>query len=181
MLQITVPDREWFDNNTQQFYSLKGGVLKLEHSLLSISKWESKWHKPFLNRDAKDTKTNEELYDYVRCMSIVPNVSMELILGLTEENLKDIFAYIDNPMTASYVHERKSQTHGEVLTSELLYYYMISLGIPFECEKWHLNRLIMLIKICSVKNNPRKMSRSEILAQNHALNQARRKRLGSKG
>lgn len=181
MLQIVVSEREYFDNNTQCFTKTKGGVLKLEHSLLSISKWESKWHKPFLNTKKEQAKTNAEIYDYIKCMSLVPNISNDLLLSLTPENIKEIFDYIDDPMTASHIYMPNSHRDNETLTSELIYYYMISLGIPFECEKWHLNRLIMLIKICSVKNNPKKMSRSEILAQNHALNLARRKRLGSKG
>lgn len=180
MLQIIVPAREFFDEKTQTFSSTKEYTLRLEHSLLSIDKWESKWHKAFITRN-NDAHTNEEILDYIKCMTL-NNVPDEVYSALTPENKKDIMEYINDPMTATTVRDRYgSSITNEAITSTLIYYWMIALGIPFECEKWHINKLIMLIKVTSAKNNPKKMGKKDILAQNHALNQARRKRLGTRG
>lgn len=181
MLTITVPAREFFDEASQTFYETKEYQLRLEHSLLSIDKWESKWHVSFIGKGNKPSHTNEQMLDYIRCMSlnIVPD---EVYKALTPSNLNDIMDYINDPMTATTIRERPgSPMMNEVVTSTLIYYWMLELGIPFECEKWHINKLIMLIKVTSAKRNPKKMSKSAIMRQNHALNKARRARLGSKG
>ena len=152
----------------------------MEHSLVSISKWESKWHKPFLsNRE----KTFEETIDYIKCMTLTQNVRPEVYKCLSVDNIKRINAYIENPMTASFIlDESKGKRNSEQITSELIYYWMIALEIPFECQKWHLNRLLMLIRICNVKNQPpKKQSKKEITSQYAAINAARRKALNSKG
>jgi len=183
MLQIVVPATEdLFDERTECFISSKETVLKLEHSLLSISKWESKWCKPFLTANESERHTPNEMYDYIKCMTLNNNVPEEVYNALTLDNMKDIFKYMDSPMTATTITNVKKRVgKPEVFTSEVIYYYMIAYGIPFECEKWHINRLITLIKVCSAKNNPEKMSRQDLLANNRALNAARRKALRTRG
>lgn len=181
MLTITIPAKEGFNNNTSEFLTIKKEQkLQLEHSLLSLSKWESKWHKPFLGRDEMSL---EEILDYIRCMTLTPNVDQEVYYRLTDDNISEIRKYINDPMTATTIRESNdgSGSH-EILTSEIIYYDMIALAIPFECQKWHLNRLITLIKVCNIKNSPqKKMSVSEIYSRNKALNEARKKQLNSKG
>ena len=184
MLQIIVPATEYelFDENTYEFINVKTKeqVLQLEHSLISLSKWESKWCKPFLT---KEQKTKEETLDYIRCMTL-NSVSPDVYKHLTKENLEDIEKYINAPMTATTVNdgESKSKVGGEQVTSELVYYWMVALNIPFECQKWHLNRLIMLIRVCNVKNKPpRKMSKREIMSRNAALNAKRRQKHNTRG
>ena len=181
MLQIKVPGREAWDEKTEQFISFPDTVLSLEHSLISISKWESKWHIPFLG---KGQKTPEQINDYVKCMTITPNVKDEVYSCLTTQNLNDIMAYIDDPMTATTVKEREGgrRMSREIVTSELIYYWMVALQIPFECQKWHINRLMMLIQICEIKNQPdKKMSKRSTAQQNAALNAARRGKAHSRG
>ena len=180
MLQITIPAVEQWDEINQEFISTKEQTLILEHSLVSLSKWESKWCKPFLSKDAR---TFEETIDYVRCMTITQNVDPNIYNFLTNKNIETVNDYIAAPMTATWFskNSRKS-TSGEQITSELIYYWMISLNIPFECQKWHLNRLLTLIEVCNVKNQPpKKMGRKEIMSRNTALNAARRKQLNSRG
>lgn len=179
MLKITIPAMEYYDEINNEFIEFKEQVLQLEHSLVSISKWEAKWHKPFL--DGKD-KTPEQIIDYVRCMTITQNVNLEVYTRLTEGNLKDINDYIENSMTATTFSDINQTPNREIITSEIIYYWMVAFNIPFECQKWHLNRLLTLIKVCNVKNNPpKKMSRNEILQRNKALNEARKKKLNTKG
>lgn len=179
MLQITIPATEQWDEINQEFLSSKETTLRLEHSLVSLSKWESKWRKPFL--DKKD-KTYEETIDYVKCMTLTPNVDPTIYYTLTEENIKQINEYISAPMTATYINDNKRGGSREIVTSELIYYWMITLNIPFECEKWHLNRLLTLVKVCNIKNQPpKKMSKKSIMSRNAALNAARRKQLNTKG
>lgn len=180
MLSITIPDTELFNDAEQQFYVIKGGTIQLEHSLVSVSKWESKWKKSFF---LKNNKSNEEVLDYVRCMTITQNVNPYLYKCLTKENMLNIKEYIDDPMTATTISNIKKTTgNNGVITSEILYYYMIALGIPFECQKWHLNRLIMLIRVCSIKNSkPQKMNKSDYLAHRRALNEQRKKALHTHG
>ncbi len=179
-LEVSVQESELYDEKNEQFVTIPGGNLKLEHSLLSISKWESKWHVPFLN---DDKKTNEKTLDYIRCMTI-NNVNQSIYGILSPGNIKDIQSYIANPMTATTIKEihNKSSHNRELVTSELIYYWMVANGIPFECEKWHINRLIMLIRVCNAKNTPpKKMSQAEILRQNRELNRSRRASSNSRG
>lgn len=179
MLTITVPARELFDDRTNEFIYTKAHTLQLEHSLVSISKWESKWHKPFLT---KETKTEEEMRDYIRCMTITQNVDPSVYLGLSRNNLVQIKQYIDDTMTATTFNDKNKKQNHQVITSELIYYWMVSLNIPFECQKWHLNRLLTLIHICDIKNTPaKKMSRRDVMSRNTALNAARRAKLGTRG
>lgn len=180
MLVITIPNKEYWDAVKEEFVNPKGWTLSLEHSLVSISKWEAKWQKPFLS---SKEKTPEEIQDYIRCMTLTQNVDPEAYQHLNRDHYKLIQDYIDSPMTATWFSDKtKSRKSSEQVTSELIYYWMIANNIPFECQKWHLNRLMTLIKVCSIKSQPpKKMTRSEILAQNAALNAQRRKRLGTKG
>lgn len=179
MLTITIPAMELFNDITQEFIETKAQTIQLEHSLVSISKWESKWNKPFL---ANNDKSIAETLDYIRCMTITQNVNPDVYRRLSRSNIEDINNYIDAPMTATTFSDNKSGRSREIVTSELIYYWMISLNIPMECQRWHLNRLLTLIRVCNVKNTPpKKMSRREITNRNAALNAARRKQLNSKG
>lgn len=181
MLQITVPATEHFNEVTNEFVTTKAQTLQLEHSLISLSKWESKWNKSFLSN--RNKKTTEEMVDYVRCMTITPNVDPNIYYCLSPENVAAVNEYIDAPMTATVFSAAKEQGGmNEVITSELIYYWMIANNIPFECQKWHLNRLITLIRVCSIKNSPpKKMGAREIMNRNAALNAARRKKMNSRG
>ena len=178
MLLLTIPPIEMFNEKTSEFVYSKETKISLEHSLVSLSKWESRWNKPFLS---KNNKTLEETIDYIRCMTITQNVDPEVYFRLTDENINTINKYIESPMTATTFSDNGHSSR-EIITSELIYYWMISLNIPMECQKWHLNRLLTLIRVCNIKNAPaKKMSRREIMSRNAALNAARRKKLNSTG
>ena len=181
MLELTIPETEMWDAANQEFINTKEQTRRQEHSLHSLSKWQSKWGKPFL---AKDYKTNEEIVDYIKCMTLTRNVPDVVYLCLTNNDIIKVDKYIDAPMTATWFNDdEKSKKKGrEQVTSELIYYWMIALNIPFECQKWHLNRLITLIKVCNIKNqSPKNMSKRDIMSRNAALNAARRKKFNTKG
>ena len=180
MLRIIIPSTEMWDEVNEKFVDSKELVLQLEHSLVSLSKWESKWCKPFLS---KENKTFEETIDYIRCMTINQHVPDEVYNCLTGENIREINEYISAPMTATrFSNDVMGKGSREQITSELIYYWMIALNIPFECQKWHINRLLTLIRVCNIKNQPsKKMSRREIMRRNTALNAARRKKLRTNG
>lgn len=182
MLTITIKGGEEYNKATREFIQVKDTVLSLEHSLVSVSKWEAKYHKPFIS---KNDKTFEETIYYVKCMTITQNVDPNIYTLLSQDNLKEINEYIANPMTATWFNERKNQPYkknSEQITSELIYYWMVALQIPWEAQKWHLNRLLTLIRICNIKNQPsKKQSMRETMSRNAALNAARRKNLGTSG
>lgn len=181
MLVLDIPERELFDESIDRFVKIKAQTLKLEHSLISISKWESKWLKPFLT---KEGKTKEELLDYIRCMITNPIQDPDIVQYLSGTELNKIIQYIDSPMTATTVtffDDKKPKTKEETITSELIYYWMISAEIPFECEKWHINRLFALLKICSAKNAPKKKMTKDIAQSQAALNAKRRAKLKTRG
>jgi hypothetical protein len=180
MLTIVVPGVEMFDEKSQEFVTKDDVTLKLEHSLISLSKWESIHEKPFLG---KDVKTNEEIVSYIKCMTVTPNVPEIVFSKLSEDNINEINVYIDSKMTATWFSEPPGAPHSrDVITAELIYYWMITFQIPFECEKWHLNRLFTLIRVCNIKQSkPKKMTRAEIAARNRELNARRRAQLGTKG
>lgn len=181
MLQIMIPAVEQWDEKKNEFVYSKSQVISLEHSLVSISKWESKWCKPFLS---KNIKTTEETIDYIKCMTLTQNVDPDVYNRLSKENVAQINKYIEAPMTATWFSEEnnRSSPNCEQITAELIYYWMIALNIPFECQKWHLNRLLTLIRVCNVKNQPpKKMSKRQLLNRNAALNALRRKQASSKG
>lgn len=178
MLYITVEGGELFNEATQEFVSVNSTRLQLEHSLVSISKWEAKHHKCFLKN--LDKLTPEELVSYIECMTMTQNVNPDTYRCLSIDNLKAIQDYINDPMTATFISEKPSETrtyggHKEAMTAEVIYYWMIAQNIPMECQKWHLNRLLTLIRVCSIKNNPKKMSKAQAMAHNKSLNAKRRR------
>lgn len=179
MLDIIIPETEQFDERTMSFSYFKAQKITLEHSLIAISKWESKFEKPFLSSE----KSASEVLDYVRCMTLTQNVKPEVYMNLTEQNIKDIQEYIDAPMTATtFKPIEKRGGKKEIITAELIYYWMIAFNIPFECQKWHINKLLTLIEVCARKNEPpKKMSRREISAQHKAINKINRERFHTKG
>lgn len=180
MLTVTIPSTELFDERTQEFIYVKEQNLVLEHSLKSLAKWESKWHKPFISRD---DRTPEELLDYIKCMTLTQNVKNEIYDCLTVDNINQIVAYMEDPMTATTIREDPTAPKSRrVVTAEIIYYDMIALNIPFECEKWHLNRLLKLIQVCSEMNKPKKkMGRRDLMQRNRSLNNARKKQHGTRG
>ena len=181
MLRITIPDTELYDSKNNRFIKVKEQTLQLEHSLVSLSKWESNWHKPFLSDRYEPTYV--ELMDYIKCMTITQNVKPEVYNAITVNHIEQIKEYINSPMTATtFSKEPKGKLNGEEITSELIYYWMVALNIPWDCQKWHLNRLITLIKVCNVKNQPqKKRSESDMWAEYEALNKARKEKMKSKG
>lgn len=180
MLVVTIPGSEQFNPVTNEFITTKTQTITLEHSLLSISKWESKWHKPYLN---SKEKILEEVIDYIRCMTVSNGVDPNVYTGLSEQNIKDILAYIEDPMTATTFSDKASRPSREIITSEVIYYWMTALNIPFDpCQKWHLNRLLTLIQVCSIKSQPsKKMSKTDVMKRNAALNAARKAKYGTTG
>jgi hypothetical protein len=173
MLTIAIPDKEYFDESKQEFVTIHGSSLQLEHSLVSLSKWESKWRKPFFG---KDHKTAEETLDYIRCMTVSQNAAPEMYDNLPGYIFDEISEYINSPMTATWFRDNPNAPKSrEVVTAEIIYYWMIVYNIPIECHKWHLNRLLTLIRVCNDKNQPsKKTNRREMLADRRALNEARR-------
>lgn len=181
MLVLKVPKIELWDEQKEEISYVDETTIKLEHSLISISKWEAKWHIPFMDKTHK--KTIEQTIDYIKDMCLTPNVPDFIFSHLGEENYNLITEYITNPMTATWFSDSgKKSTNREVITSELIYYWMVAYNIPSEYQKWHLNRLLTLIQICDRKNQPKKkMSKAEILSSQAALNKARRARYGTSG
>lgn len=181
MLWITTPAVELWDEDEEKFIRVKSQKLQLEHSLVSLSKWESKWEKPFLS---SKNKTDEEVLDYIKCMTLTQNVDPLVYSCLTDDNIKKVNKYIEAPMTATrFSDDGDSKKNREIVTAELIYYWMIALNIPIDqCQKWHLNRLMTLIRVCSIKNQPpKKKSNRDIMRSNAALNAARRKKHNTRG
>lgn len=179
MLKLHVPSLELFDNRTSEFITIHGGEVRLEHSLLSVYRWESKWEKPFL---VPKPKTREESIDYIRCMVIESEIDPDLFSYFPDSILEQVDEYINRPMTATTFAKSDEPPSRDIVTAEILYWQMTVLGIPLEFEKRHLNHLLTLIKVCSIKNGPqKKMSKKEIFKQNRALNAARKKQFHTKG
>ena len=180
MLRITIPAVELWDEVKEEFITAeKEQTLMLEHSLVSLSKWESKWCKPFLSKEAK---TSEETIDYIKCMTITQNIDESIYDRLTSSNINAVMDYIEAPMTATTFSGQTKQGAKEIVTSEVIYCSMIALNIPMECQKWHLNRLLTLIRVCNIKNTPpKKMSRREVINKYAELNAARKKQFNSAG
>lgn len=179
MLELVIKTSEFFDEVNNIFIYPKDTVLTLEHSLVSLAKWESKWKKPFLG---KEQKTFQETVDYIVCMTISRNIDKNIYNCITDTHINLVNNYVNDPMTATTFSNKNKSSRREIVTAEIIYYQMITLNIPLTCEKWHLSRLLTLIEVCNVKNSPsKKMNRNEILANQKAINDARRKQSNSKG
>jgi hypothetical protein len=181
MLRIIIEGDESFNEETNTFEATDDVVLDLEHSLISLSKWESKYQKPFLS---SGEKSPEEIFGYLKAMIVTPDVDPDILYKCTQKNINEIQEYIDSSQSATtfgMMPERRGP--GEVITSELIYYWMVAFNIPFDCQHWHLNRLFSLVRICNIKNSKggKKMSRTELAARNRDLNAQRRAALGSSG
>lgn len=187
MLKITIPSREYFDDKKQEFIKTKETELTLEHSLLSLFKWEQKWKKPFLKEGYQ--KTYEETIDYIRCMTLTPNIDPNLYYNLDQKTVEEIGAYINDPHTATTFNEPKKEGEAKRKvkppeTAETIYCSMVMAGIPFECQKWHINNLLTLIKTYNVKNDDgkkKKHSKGDIAKNRAAINAQRLKKYGTKG
>lgn len=184
MLTLEIEPVEYYNDETETFESRGGGTIRLEHSLLAMSKWEMRWKRPFLHAPPE---TSEELIHYIKCMSVDGEIPEELIYGLTTSQVRQVSDYLADPATASSVTSRQKDSKSkEQTTTELIYYWMVALQIPFECETWHINRLLMLVRICNIKNrqaDPKapKMSQDEIVQDYRRENERRRAMLGTKG
>lgn len=180
MLKLTIGEQELFDEETKEFRTVGGITIELEHSLVSLSKWESEFEKPFLTGDEKST---EEVKRYIELMILTPDYPTDVLEKLTPGDFSKINAYLDSKQSATTIYDRsKPKGPPQTITSELIYYWMIAFNIPFECENWHLNRLFALVKICGIKNaKPTKTSRGDLAQQRRELNAERKARLGTTG
>lgn len=180
MKKITIPSGEMFNSATNEFITVKGQTITLEHSLVSLSKWEAKYHKPWLT---KFPENYQEFIDYVRFMTLTQNVDPMIYNFLTKAQIEEILKYIQEPMTATTISSHGGGRGHQVVTAEVIYYWMISFGIPVEvCQKWHLNRLMMLIRVCGEMNGPKKKIGPQDLAmRNNSLNAARKAALHTRG
>lgn len=180
MLKIIVPGTEFYNEVDATFSTVEDTVLQLEHSLVSLSKWESEFQIPFLS---SNDKTTEQVYTYIKAMILTPNYPDNIASFFSQQNLAEVNEYIDSKESATTFGEMpKQRGRGEIITSELIYYWMVAFNIPFECETWHLNRLFALIRICNVKNSkPKKLSSGEIAQRNRELNAQRKAALGTTG
>lgn len=183
MLEITIPEQDLFMERKEEFIHIKETKLQLEHSLISLRRWEGIHHKAFLSK--KEDKTVEEIIDYIRCMTLNRSVQPEAYLAITPEMAEEIIQYINDPRTAATFPNRlpgASRHSGEFISAETIYYWMISFQIPVEFEKWHLNQLLALIKFVSIKSGPvKKMPTREAAAERAALNAKRRAQYGTRG
>lgn len=178
MLKIIIKGSESFNSDTNEFIYDDDLILYLEHTLETISTWESKWHKPFISNNDKSV---EEIKSYISIMS-KNEIDDNVLERLNNEHILLINEYIDDSMTATTFNDFNKHRNRDIITSELIYYWMLTYNIPFECQKWHLNRLLTLIKVCNIKNSPqKKMSRNDIITRNKELNKKRRDALNTKG
>ena len=180
MLQIEIPYQEFYNEATGEFDHVNPCTLNLEHSLISISKWEAKWKKPFLSDKGM---TRAEMVDYIRCMTLNQNVDQKVYQMLNMNHIDKVREYIGDKNTATTIYDRRPNKNHvkDIITSEVIYYQMIAFGIPFSCEKWHLNNLLTLIQVCSIKGTPSQMSQLDLFKSNRELNAARRMAMNSKG
>lgn len=180
MLKIIIEEDELFNETTSTFEKVERTEFDLEHSLISLSKWESKYQKPFLS---SDSKTAEEIFNYIQCMVVSSHLDLDVLYRISQKDIVRIQEYIDSSQSATtFGAMPKSRGPSEIITSELIYYWMVAFNIPFDCEYWHLNRLFALVRICNIKNSPpEELSRNELAQRNQALNAKRRAELGTTG
>lgn len=182
MLEITIPSRELWDPNLEEFLTYPEQKLKLEHSLVSIAKWEQKWHIPYFSDNNTQRKTREQVIDYVRCMTITQNVNPKIYYGLTNENLEAIAKYNEDKHTATWFRETPGKSRSrEVYTAEVIYWLMFVNNIPMECQKWHINTLLTLIRVCTEKGNPQKMPMQDMVKERNQLNKLRKAKHHTRG
>lgn len=182
MLRLRIPDQELWDPIKERFIDVKGGTLELEHSLESISKWETKWHIPF--HDDRKEKTYEQNIDYIRCMTLNEGVNPDVYYYLTEENIKAIDTYINDANTATWFNDKgkPKRARKDIITAEIVYYWMTVYNIPESYQRWHFNKLMTLLRVAAEKNNESaNTKRTDNAAQRRALIAARRKRYGTRG
>lgn len=180
MLTLTIPAGRFFNEQTNEFIYTEEQTLQMEHSLVSLSKWEARWHKPFLSTD----KTDEEIMDYIKIMTITKHVNPLVYSQLSQSHVNQIVDYINNPMTATtFRKDSEGGKNNRIVTAELVYCWMIMLNIPVEFQKWHLNKLMTLIRVCQAENSPndKKRSQREINSRHAAINNARRQKHAKKG
>ena len=175
MLTIQVPLNEVYDEETNTFRVGESYSLELEHSLVSLSKWEQKLEKPFLSQEEK---TKDETFWYIRTMALDPNVPEAIYFKLSDQNIEEINAYINAKMTATWFREAPNRkVNREIVTAEIIYYWMNSLNIDISCENWHLTRLMTLIRVVNEKNSPpKKMSQADMIRERNRLNAERQSR-----
>lgn len=182
MLTVHIPDVELFNNATGEFSYAKGGTLTLEHSLVAVHEWESKWKKPYLSQKKK---TREESVDYIRCMIVEGHVDDEALRAIPNDVMTTVDNYIHDPMTATIIHsegQSSNSSNGTFTTAEIIYWQMTVLNIPIVFETRHLNKLLTLIKICSIKNGkPKMLSKQERYERNRKINEQNKKRYNTKG
>jgi hypothetical protein len=178
VLKLVIPERRFLNEKTNEFITVPERTLRLEHSLVSLSKWEEKWHKPFLSCDKDEAMSR----DYIRCMCLDDEVPGYIFETMSDETIEQIVKYIDDPHTATTLPKNTGGSSGPAVTAEIIYWWMIALNVPAQYETWHLGRLLTLINVCSIKSKPgKKMSRSDIYSRNKALNAARRAKYGVPG
>ena len=183
MLRLLIPDQDFWDPIKEKFISVKGANVELEHSLASVSKWEAKWHIPF--HDERKKKTTEQNIDYIRCMCLTDDVDPKVFNYLTEQNVKDVMSYIEDSATATWFNDTANKRRGkkEIITAEIIYYWMTAYNIPENYQFWHLNKLMTLLRVCAEKNNVdnKKTNSSQLAAQRRALNAARKSKYHTRG
>lgn len=183
MLELKIPEiSELWDEKNQCFASVRAQTIQMEHSLIAISKWESKWHLPFLEEVRWNRLNREQLLDYIKCMTITHNVDDLVFRSLQAPQIEEITNYINDPATATTFSNENSAPNFEIMTSEIIYWEMVALGIWKECEKWNINRLVTLIHVCNNKNKKgQAMPKSKIQSQNAMVNAMRRRRFHTRG
>jgi hypothetical protein len=179
VLRIEVPVSEVYDDDKEEFITVATTVLELEHSLVSLSKWESFYEKPFLSTMEK---TPEQLFNYVVMMTLTPDVPLEVFKNLSEENVTQIDEYINSKQTATWFNDAVEERSREIITAEIIYYWMVAMEIDWQAQYWHLNRLLALVRVINLKNSPSKpMSSAEITRRNRELNAQRKAELKTRG
>lgn len=183
MLRLTLPSTDFWDPRKEEYVQIGGYEVDLEYSLFTIARWESKWKKPFITSLPKFTRKDE--IEWYKAMCMTEGIPDEAWMVMTPKIRQDIYDYVTDPMSATTINHRGPKTPGgpkTIMTAELVYYYMVTLGVPFECEHWHFNRLMKLVDVCFVKNSPpKKMGKQEAAQMYRELNARNRAKYNSRG